>query len=140
MIAEEKGASAWLNTIPIEEHGFTLHKGAFRDAIALRYGWRPNGLPSICACGKANGVDHALSCPRGGFIIKRHNEIRDVTAPLLKDFASAVEIEPNMQPLTEEVMMDMESSANIEDNRQIGCQMHWVLESSARRIFRCKGF
>ena len=131
MIAEEKGASAWLNTIPIEEHGFTLHKGAFRDAMALRYGWHPNGLPSICACGKANGVDHALSCPRGGFIIKRHNEIRDVTASLLKDVASAVEIEPNLQPLTGEVMM--ESSANIEDNSRLDvkCTGFWNPQQDA---------
>ena len=34
-LAQEKGAGAWLNTLPIKEHGFTLHKGAFRDALAL---------------------------------------------------------------------------------------------------------
>ncbi len=28
-LASEKGASSWLTTLPIEEHGFTLHKGAF---------------------------------------------------------------------------------------------------------------
>ena len=27
-LAQEKGASAWLGTLPIEEHGFVLHKGA----------------------------------------------------------------------------------------------------------------
>lgn len=37
--ASEKGASAWLTALPIEEHGFALHKGAFRDALALTYGW-----------------------------------------------------------------------------------------------------
>ena len=34
--AKEKGASSWLSVFPIEEFGFFLHKGAFRDAIALR--------------------------------------------------------------------------------------------------------
>ena len=48
----EKGTSSWLSTLPIEEHGFTLHKGAFRDALCLRYGWRPPLLPSHCACSK----------------------------------------------------------------------------------------
>ena len=33
--SKEKGASNWLTVIPIEEHGFTLHKGAFRDALTL---------------------------------------------------------------------------------------------------------
>ena len=38
-IAKERGASSWLSARPVEEHGFALHKAAFRDAIALRYGW-----------------------------------------------------------------------------------------------------
>ena len=33
--ASEKGASAWLTTLPMQRHGFALHKGAFRDAVAL---------------------------------------------------------------------------------------------------------
>ena len=40
-VASEKGASSWLSALPVAEHGFTLHKGAFRDALCLRYGWRP---------------------------------------------------------------------------------------------------
>ena len=50
--ATEAGASSWLTALPVEEHGFVLHKGAFRDAICLRYGWHPSGLPSLCACSK----------------------------------------------------------------------------------------
>ncbi len=40
-ICSEKGTSSWLSALPITEHGFALHKGAFRDALCLRYGWRP---------------------------------------------------------------------------------------------------
>ena len=36
--ASEQGASAWLTALPVEQHGFALHKGAFLDAIAFRYG------------------------------------------------------------------------------------------------------
>ena len=32
-LAREKGSSSWLTVLPIESHGFSLHKGAFRDAI-----------------------------------------------------------------------------------------------------------
>ena len=28
-VASEKGASSWLATLPIAEHGFALHKGAY---------------------------------------------------------------------------------------------------------------
>ena len=75
-LAQEKGASNWLTILPIDENGFTLHKGAFRDAIALRYGWLPSNIPSTCTCGKSFTVEHALSCPLGGFPSIRHNEIR----------------------------------------------------------------
>ena len=37
-VCSEKGASSWLSALPIFEHGFALHKGAFRDALCLRYG------------------------------------------------------------------------------------------------------
>ena len=36
-LASEKGASNWLTVIPIDEMGFTLNKGEFRDALKLRY-------------------------------------------------------------------------------------------------------
>ena len=38
LLAQEKGVSTWLTSLPLEEYGFALHKGAFRDALALRYG------------------------------------------------------------------------------------------------------
>ena len=37
--SREKGASSWVTALSIDEHGFFLHKGAFRDALCLRYGW-----------------------------------------------------------------------------------------------------
>ena len=44
-LAKEKGASSWLSVLPLDDHDFSLHKGAFRDAICLRYGWKlPNTL------------------------------------------------------------------------------------------------
>ena len=47
-MASEKGSSSWLVALPIESYGFSLHKGAFRDAISLRYGWQPSLLPTFC--------------------------------------------------------------------------------------------
>ena len=44
----EKGASSWLSVLPISDHGFALHKGAFHDAMFLRYNWQPPNLPSHC--------------------------------------------------------------------------------------------
>ena len=81
----KKGASTWLAALPIQDHGFTLHKSAFQDAICLRYGWGLKQMASHCLCGKPFNVEHALSCPTSGFPIIRHNEIRDLTASLMTE-------------------------------------------------------
>ena len=102
MISAEKGASSWLTTLPITEHGFALHKGAFRDALCLCNVWHPPLLPSHCVCSQGLTVEHALSCSRGGFPSIRHNEIRDLTAELMSEVCYGVGIEPGLQPITEE--------------------------------------
>ena len=94
-LATEKGASSWLTTLPLEEYGFALHKSAFQDALALRYGWLPLRTPAHCACGSSFSVDHALSCPKGGLPSIRHNEIRDLTAKLLTEVCSQVATDQN---------------------------------------------
>ena len=84
-LAGEKGASSWLSTLPLECHGFALHKGGFCDALALRYGWSPKNLPVSCVCGRSNDIEHALSCPNGAFPTIRHNDIRDLTVELMSE-------------------------------------------------------
>ena len=82
--SQEKGASIWLTALPIDEHGFALHK-AFRDSLSLRYGWPLQNSPSHCSCGQPFSVEHALTCKTGGFPAVRHNEVRDITATLLTE-------------------------------------------------------
>lgn len=105
MLAQEKGASSWLTSLPLKEFNFALHKGAFRDAIALRYGWIPNNIPTQCPCGSSFSIEHALSCSKGGFTIMRHNEVRDITANLMAEVCHDVCIEPTLQPVTDERLL-----------------------------------
>ena len=86
----------------MKRHGFALAKGEFRNGIALRCGWPLPGLPSSCACGASFDLCHALSCPKGGFPTLRHNEVRDVTASMLRRVANNVAVEPHLQPVTGE--------------------------------------
>jgi len=79
-LAFEPGASNWLTVLPVQEHGFTLHKTTFHDVVALRYGWNPIRLPDHCSCGVKFSVEHAFCCSKGGFPVIRHNEICDLTA------------------------------------------------------------
>ena len=43
-----------------------------------------------------------MNCKRGGFVIMKHNDIRDFEVNLLKKVCNNVEIEPPLQPLTNE--------------------------------------
>ena len=82
--------------------GFSLNKGEFRDVLKLRYDWQIADKPSICVCGDVFNVDHAMVCRRGGFIIQRQNELRDLEADMLSMVCNDVEIEPILQELTGE--------------------------------------
>ena len=49
-------------------------------------------------------MDHAMLCRRGGFIIQRHNELRDLEADLLNTVCHDVQVEPVLQGITGEVL------------------------------------
>ena len=101
----EKGASSWLSVLSLDDHNFSLHKGAFKDAICLRYGWKLLNTPTKCTCGTAFSTDHAITCPMEGFPSIRHNELRDVMASLLSEVCHNghnVATEPRLQPLSGE--------------------------------------
>lgn len=98
---KKKGDSSWLTSLPLKEFGFTLHKGAYRDAIALHYGWQPSYCPSSCACGSNVSVERTLSCPKGSFPTICHNEVRDFTANLMTVVCHDFCVEPSLQPIGE---------------------------------------
>jgi len=100
MQAREKGASSWLNALPLKALSYTLNKQEFRDSIALRYSWPINGIPKLCACGSKNSVPHTLDCKKGGFVSMRHDAVRDCTANLLRDAGCKdVRTEPELLPV-----------------------------------------
>ena len=59
------GASNWLNAIPLAEHEFSLSKGEFRNALALRFNHGINGLPSKSTFGQRFDVTHTINCKYG---------------------------------------------------------------------------
>ena len=123
--ATEKGASSWLSVLPTTNHGFNLHKGAFRDALCLRYGWQLPNLPQSCICGASFTVDHAMICHKGGFPTIRHNEIRDISASLLNEVCHNVGIEPSLQPLSGETFENRTANTSNEARVDIRARGFW---------------
>ena len=105
-LASERGASNWLTSLPIHEFGLCLHKSAFVDAISLRYGWHHSSTPTHCIfvvlplpCSMFSHVQAG-----GGFLIIRHNDLRDLTAHLLTEVCHDERTEPDLQLLTGETL------------------------------------
>ena len=70
-------------------------------------------------------MEHALSCPKGGFPSIRHNEIWDLTANLLTEVCSDVCIEPDLQPITGEVLIGATSNAQDGARLDIAANGFW---------------
>ena len=124
-MSTEKGYSVWLTSLPIHEFGFTLHKRAFQDDLALRYNWQPLQAPSVCGCGTKFSIEHSLSCPKGGFPSIRHNEIRDLTANLLTEVCNDVCIEPELLPIDGEVFTGASSYTQAGARLDIAANRFW---------------
>ena len=101
---QEQGASSWLTTLPILDEGYDLTKQLFWDLIRIRYGWILTGLSTNCECGTKFDIKHALPCKKGGFISLRHNQLRNITATLLKEVCKDIQVEPQLQQLTGDIL------------------------------------
>ena len=97
--ASEKGASSWLTSLPLAEYGFRLNKEEFVDAICLRYDLKMEDVPRLCVCGDAYSINHCLTCRRGGFVIWRHDTIRNTIFDLVKDVCKDTRKEPALLPV-----------------------------------------
>ena len=124
-LARDKGASGWLDVLPLEDEGYVPNKKEFRDALALRYNKSIPNLPSQCPCGTSFNPTHAIVCKTGGFIHARH-DVKNLEASLLSRVCKDVAIEPSLLPVTgEEFVL---RSANIEDDSR--------LDVKARNFYR----
>ena len=70
-----------------------------------------------CVCGKSFTVQHAFSCPCGGFPSIHHNELHNLTAEVLSEVCSGVSIESALQPLDSEPLRY--ATANREDGARL---------------------
>ena len=93
---------------------FTLHKGAFCDALALRYGWQPLYAVPTDQISQWITPSPVLKVV---FPSIRHNQVRDLTTKLLTDLCHDLSIEPHLQPITGETFTH--ASANIQDGAHL---------------------
>ena len=129
-----KGTSAWLTTLPIKELGYALNKMEFQDLLRLRYGISLDNLPVACVCGKPYDINHALNCTTGGFIHKRHNELRDLLANIIRETCFDVSIEPSLQPVVQT------NSNRAEDGARLDIAARGFWRTGQRTLFDVRIF
>ena len=65
---------ACLSAVHHRLNGTEFSREEFQDNLRLRYGLMPQEIPATCdGCGKKFLIEHALSCPKGGLVLARHN-------------------------------------------------------------------
>ena len=79
-----------LATLPLNKHGFVLHKCAFQDALALWYEW-----PLLCAPTCIELLSQWSKSQRG-LALLRYKEITDL---VLLIYCTQVCVEPKFMPV-----------------------------------------
>ena len=115
-----------MNALPLKTQGFFLDKQSFRVAIFTRYGIPHKRLPSHCVCGEKFSLEHALTCKKGGFVTSRHNELRRITADLLKEVCIDVQEEPKLQEVTGEVFKAKTAKIDKEARPDVAARGFWT--------------
>ena len=137
-LASEKGASSWLDALPLTRYGFSLTKTEFRDGLAIRYGWEPKNTPASCPCGKRFNLAHELHCAKVGYTHMRHNETSDTFANLMKDLCFDVELEPKLQSLEGESFDNRTTTT--EDEAKLDIKANGPWETRLNTFFDVKIF
>ena len=130
-MAQEVGASNWLTALPIRAKGFSLNKQEFEDALALRYGWPIDGLPQHCSCGNTFDPTHAMTCKTGGFICIRHDEVRDITAQMLREVCHDVRVEPLLIPTNGRGLELLSANTSDEARLDVSARGFWARQQRA---------
>ena len=125
-IHQEIGSSSWLTSLPLKDEGYVVNKQSFWDLIRIRYGWELSRLPETCEWGRKFTKEHALSCKKGGFVSLRHNQVRNITAILLKEVCHDVCIEPRLQKLTGESLNERVANTTDEARLDISARGFWT--------------
>ena len=139
----ENGASVWLTMIPIKRNGFSLEKQAFWDAIRIRYNIPLERLPTLCVCRDSFNLQHVLSCLKGGLVITRHNELRNLRAEILGEVCKNVVMEPLLTPLMGKELRKSSNASN-QARADVSARGLWINGQTAfcdvrvsNPLFRC---
>ena len=95
-------------------------------------------MPFHCACGEKNSIDHCLICKKGGYVVLRHNTLRDTIAGMLEKVCSDVVTEPKLLPVTGEVLTPGTANRANDARLDISARSFWY--TLGRSLFDVRVF
>jgi len=98
----------------------------------MRYGWKVKGIPTYCACGETNSVNHSLICKHGSYTSMRHNSMRDSEAQIMRDVCRDVQTESTLLPINKN---DYERKVNTADNVRLDISARELWNSCEKTFF-----
>ena len=122
-----KGASSWLTVLLLDEHGFSLHKGDFCDAVCLCYGWPLSHLPTrnVYVAPHLLSITYLLVPMVAIRPSATMTEIRDISAQLMSEVCPNVAIEPTLQPVTNEHFSHQSANTETGAHLDVRAQGFW---------------
>jgi len=116
----------------IKAIGYALNEQEFTDAFCMRYGWKVKGIPTYCAYGETNSLDHSLIRKLGGYTSMRQNSVRDSEAQIIREVCRDVQTEPTLLPINENVY---QRKVNTADNARLDISARGLWNSCEKTFF-----
>ena len=85
----------------------------------------------VCVCGTDMTLDHACTCPCGGYPAARHDEICDVIADVMHDALRDVEVEPQLLPVEDEELSGRTTNRSTEARLDIRARGFWTRQQDS---------
>ena len=82
-------------------------------------------LLTLCVSGDSFNLQHAVSCPKGGLVITIHNELRNLTAEILREVCKNVVIELLLTSMTGEEL-PKSSNTSSQARADVSARRLWI--------------
>ena len=83
-------------------------------------------LLTLSVCGDSFNLQRALSFPKGGLVITRHNGLINLTAKILSEVCKNVVIEPLLTPLMGEELPKSSNTSN-QARADVSAKESWIM-------------
>ena len=70
-------------------------------------------------------LNHALNCHRGGFVNVQHDSLKNFTGALIEKVCHAVEIEPHLEPVPENMIFNRTTNRGDDARADIRARSFW---------------